>query len=66
MNWENVMGGWRNVHNEELHISYSSQNIIRVIRSRMMRWACSTRRRQIITYCSLEDLEEGSPLTRQA
>jgi hypothetical protein len=27
------------MHNEELHYLYSSSNIIRMIKSRMMRWA---------------------------
>jgi hypothetical protein len=30
---------WRKLHNDELHSLYSSHNIIRVIRSRRMRWA---------------------------
>jgi hypothetical protein len=30
---------WRKLHNEELNDVYSSQNIIRVIKSRRMRWA---------------------------
>jgi hypothetical protein len=34
-----VTGGWRKLHNEELHSSYSSPSIIRIIRSRRMRWA---------------------------
>jgi hypothetical protein len=34
-----VMGGWRKLHNEELHDLYSSQSIIRIIKSRRMRWA---------------------------
>jgi hypothetical protein len=34
-----VTGGWRNLHNEELHILYSSPSIIRVIKSREIRWA---------------------------
>jgi hypothetical protein len=32
-------GGWRKLHNEELHNLYSSPSIIRIIRSRRMRWA---------------------------
>jgi hypothetical protein len=30
---------WRNVHEDELHSLYSSPNIVRVIKSRRMRWA---------------------------
>jgi hypothetical protein len=29
---------WRKLHNEELHSLYSLQNIVRVIKSRRMRW----------------------------
>jgi hypothetical protein len=32
-------GSWRKLHNADLHSVYSSPNIIRVIKSRMMRWA---------------------------
>ena len=33
---------WRRLHNEELHILYTSANIMRVIESRRLRWAgCS-------------------------
>jgi hypothetical protein len=32
-------GSWRKVHNDELHSLYSSLNIVRVIKSRRMRWA---------------------------
>jgi hypothetical protein len=32
-------GGWRKLHNEELHNVYSSPSIIRMIKSRRMRWA---------------------------
>jgi hypothetical protein len=32
-------GSWRKVHNDELHSLYSSPNIVRVIKSRRMRWA---------------------------
>jgi hypothetical protein len=31
-------GSWRKVHNDELHNLYSSPNIVRVIKSRRMRW----------------------------
>jgi hypothetical protein len=36
---DEVTGGWRKVHNEELHSMYSSPSIIRVIKARRMRWA---------------------------
>jgi hypothetical protein len=36
---DGVMGGWRKLHNEELHNLYSSPNIITIIKSRRMRWA---------------------------
>jgi hypothetical protein len=32
-------GSWRKLNNDELHSLYSSPNIVRVIKSRMMRWA---------------------------
>jgi hypothetical protein len=36
---DEVSGGWRKLHNEEVHNLYSSPNIIRMIKSRRMRWA---------------------------
>jgi hypothetical protein len=33
-----VTGGWRKLHNEELHGLYSSPSIVRVIKARRMRW----------------------------
>jgi hypothetical protein len=32
-------GSWRKLHIDELHSLYSSPNIVRVIKSRGMRWA---------------------------
>jgi hypothetical protein len=34
-----VTGGWRKLHNEELHNLYSSPSIIRIIKSKRLRWA---------------------------
>jgi len=34
-----VTGEWMRLHNEELNDLYSSLNIVRVIKSRRMRWA---------------------------
>jgi hypothetical protein len=36
---DEVKGGWRKLHNEELRDLYSSPSIIRIIKSRRMRWA---------------------------
>jgi hypothetical protein len=35
---DEVTGDWRKLHNEELHSLYSSPNIIRMVKSRRMRW----------------------------
>jgi hypothetical protein len=34
-----VTGGWKKLHNEELHNLYSSPSIIRIIKSRRVKWA---------------------------
>jgi hypothetical protein len=48
-----LTGEWRKLHNEELNDLYSSPHIIRVIRSRTMRWtghvACMAKRRYAYT-----------------
>jgi hypothetical protein len=36
---DEMIGGWRKLHNEELHNLYSSSNIIRMIKSKRMKWA---------------------------
>jgi hypothetical protein len=35
---DGVTGGWRKLYNKELHNLYSSTSIIRIIKSRRMRW----------------------------
>jgi hypothetical protein len=36
---DEVTGEWTKLHNEELNFLYSSPNIVRVIKSRRVRWA---------------------------
>jgi hypothetical protein len=36
---DEVTGGWRKLHNEELHSFHSTLSIIKIIKSRSMRWA---------------------------
>jgi hypothetical protein len=36
---DEMTGDWRKLHNEELHNLYSSPGIIRMIKSRKMRWS---------------------------
>jgi hypothetical protein len=36
---DEIIGGWRKLHNEEHHSLYCSPNVIRMIKSRKMKWA---------------------------
>jgi hypothetical protein len=36
---DEVIGGWRKLHDEELHNLYCLPSIIKIIKSRRMRWA---------------------------
>jgi hypothetical protein len=36
---DEIIGGWKNLYNEELHNWYSLQSVSRMIRPRRMRWA---------------------------
>jgi hypothetical protein len=36
---DGMTGGWRKLHNEELHNLYASPGIIRIIKSRRVSWA---------------------------
>ena len=42
---DEVTGEWRKLHNEELNDLYSIANIVRVVKSRQMRWAGHVARR---------------------
>jgi hypothetical protein len=38
------MGGWRKLHNKEMHDLYTSPSIIRIIKLMRMRWVCHVAR----------------------
>jgi len=57
---EEGMRGLRRLHSEELHNLYASKNIIRMIKSRRMRWMRHVARmREINTYSILVSKPKG-------
>jgi hypothetical protein len=65
---DEVTGGWRKLHNEELHNLFSSQSIIIMINPRMMRCAghVARKREKKIAYRILVEKPEGKrPLGRE-
>ena len=58
---DEVTREWRKLHNEVLNYLYSSPNIIRIIKSRRMRWAANVElwgRREAYTWFWLGNLRE--------
>jgi hypothetical protein len=64
---DEVMGDWRKLHNEEFHNLYSLPNIIRMIKSRRMRWAghvAGMKENRTTAYRILVGKPEGRPRCR--
>jgi hypothetical protein len=53
---DELTGGWRKQHNEELHVLYSSPSIIKIIKSSGIVWAGHVarmeKRRPHVGFCS--------------
>jgi hypothetical protein len=64
---DDVTGEYRKLHNEELNDLYFSQNIVRVIKSRIMRWAghvARIRERRVVYRFLVGKPEDRRPLGR--
>jgi hypothetical protein len=64
---DEVTGEWRRLHNKELYALYSSPHIVRVIRSRKLKWAGHAARmgeRTGVYRVLMEKLEARRPLGR--
>jgi hypothetical protein len=60
---DEVTGGWRNLHNEEHRDLYSSPSIIRIIKSRRMRWAVHLARVRRETHANVFSGKAGRKVT---
>jgi hypothetical protein len=61
---DEVTGEWRKLHNEELNDLYSLPNVVRVVKSRRIRWAGMWHvwgRREVRTGCWWGHQRERSP-----
>jgi hypothetical protein len=62
---DEVIRGWRKLHNEELHNLYCSPTVTRIIKSRRMRWAGHVARMGENAYRILVGKPEGKETTRK-
>jgi hypothetical protein len=55
---EDMAGGWRRLHNEELHKLYASQNMVSVIKSKSITWTGNVARMtEVHTHILSENLK---------
>ena len=62
--WNEMKGGWRKLHNEELNDLYSSPNIVWAIKSTRIRWAGHVARMGERRWVLVAKLEGKRPLGR--